>query len=272
MPKLEDELSDIVSKAQRGLGISTSQLAEGTKLDLADVRAARSGNPSKTVIEKIAPYLNLRASGLWDIHEGRYGEDVPMVNGCTRIDTSAPMQGYEEMRVNAYLVSKPGSDEAVLFDTGTSLSAILEALGDQKLKAIFVTHTHWDHIDVIDEVIAHFPSLEVYGPAIEKAPEQTILLGSETLSVAGLEICVRDTPGHAHDGLSFLVKGLEKPVAVVGDALFLGSVGGIGPEDYTSGLHAIREHLLSLAPETVVAPGHADLSTISYEKTHNPFF
>jgi|TARA_B110000438_G_scaffold303242_1_gene363871 glyoxylase-like metal-dependent hydrolase (beta-lactamase superfamily II) len=272
MPEIEDELSDIVSKAQRGLGISTSQLAARTQLEPAAVRAARTGEPDEATIRSISPFLGLQADGLWKVHQGTYAPKVDAVDGFTRIDTPAPTQGYEEMQVNAFLLHQPERNEAVLFDTGTSLSAILDALGERDLKALCVTHTHWDHIVVLEELIAYFPEMAVYGPPLSKASHQTTLEGVEVLNIAGLDIAVKPTRGHAHDGLSYIVRGLTKPIAIVGDAIFAGSVGGIPAEAYEDGLKAISEHLLTLEPETIIAPGHAGLTTVDYERAHNPFF
>lgn len=58
-----------------------------------------------------------------------------------------------------------------------------------------------------------------------------------------------------------------------GDALFQGS---IGRTDLPGGslevlLHSIREKLLALPEETIVASGHGPLSTIGMEKRTNPF-
>lgn len=274
MPELEDELADIVSKAQRGLAISTSQLAKLSQLDPAAVRSTRSGTPSLEVIHAIAPHLRLKASALWNLYKGRHLPAREHVNGLVRIDTPAPMTGYEEMRVSAFLLHHPESKEAILFDTGTRLKALTDVLERAKLelKALFVTHTHWDHIDILEELTTHFPQLAVYGPPLSNIPAQTTLSGNETIKVSGLEITAKPTPGHAPDGLSYLVKGLEKPIVIVGDAIFAGSVGGMAAEAYPRGLTAIKEHLLSLPPETIIAPGHGGLTSVGYEREHNPFF
>jgi glyoxylase-like metal-dependent hydrolase (beta-lactamase superfamily II) len=64
---------------------------------------------------------------------------------------------------------------------------------------------------------------------------------------------------------------LETPVAAVGDVIFAGSVGGIRAR-YRQALEAIQTEVLSMAPETILLPGHGPVTTVAHEKAHNPFF
>ena len=61
------------------------------------------------------------------------------------------------------------------------------------------------------------------------------------------------------------------PLAIVGDAIFAGSAGGI-KSDYRTGLKLVRDHILSAQDGTILAPGHGPLTTVIQEKTNNPFF
>ena len=72
-------------------------------------------------------------------------------------------------------------------------------------------------------------------------------------------------------GTTYAVSGLARPVAVVGDAMFAGSMGG-GKVSYADALRTNREHILSLPDETIVCPGHGPMSSVGEEKGHNPFF
>jgi len=69
----------------------------------------------------------------------------------------------------------------------------------------------------------------------------------------------------------FVISGLEHPVAVVGDSLFAGSMGG-GGISYSDALENNRKKILTLPDDTVVCPGHGPLTTVGEEKQHNPFF
>ena len=92
-----------------------------------------------------------------------------------------------------------------------------------------------------------------------------------TFSLGRLHIETRDTSGHSVGGTTYLIHGLDRPLAIVGDALFAGSVGGI-KADYRASLKRISDNILSGQDGTVLAPGHGPLTTVIQEKTSNPFF
>lgn len=271
---LEDEFCDVISKAQRGLRIATSTLAEQAGIDQPSARALRDGSWSAEALAAIAPVLRLRAEGLMRLARGLYRPDAVPLSGLTVLDTPAAMSGYPEMRVNAFLIVSDQSDEALLFDTGTDPSAVEKALNQQnkRLGAIFLTHAHWDHCDCLPDLRARWPEAKVYGPKDKRFAPHITLKDGDTRTHGNLIIEARETSGHAPQSLSFVIRGLEKPLVVVGDALFAGSIGGIPPDAYEAGLAAIRSQLLSLPSETVVAPGHGCLTTVGYEVAHNPFF
>ena len=52
---LEDNVSDIIGKAQRGLGISDSQLAEKAGVSAEKIRKLREGDFDETRVERVAP-------------------------------------------------------------------------------------------------------------------------------------------------------------------------------------------------------------------------
>ena len=60
-------------------------------------------------------------------------------------------------------------------------------------------------------------------------------------------------------------------VAVVGDAVFAGSMGG-GGVSYADALATNKSEIFSLPDDTIICPGHGPLTTVAEEKRHNPFF
>ena len=65
--------------------------------------------------------------------------------------------------------------------------------------------------------------------------------------------------------------GLARPIAIVGDSLFAGSMGG-GNVSYRDALRNNVEKILTLPEETIISPGHGPMTTVGEEKRHNPFF
>jgi glyoxylase-like metal-dependent hydrolase (beta-lactamase superfamily II) len=71
--------------------------------------------------------------------------------------------------------------------------------------------------------------------------------------------------------MTFVVTGLARPIAIVGDSLFAASMGG-GAVSYEDAVRNNVEKILSLPGETIVCPGHGPLTTVGREKQGNPFF
>ena len=71
--------------------------------------------------------------------------------------------------------------------------------------------------------------------------------------------------------MTYIIDGLAKPVAVVGDAIFAGSMGG-GVVSYMDALRTNREKIISLSDETILCPGHGPITSVGEEKMNNPFF
>ena len=72
-------------------------------------------------------------------------------------------------------------------------------------------------------------------------------------------------------GLTYVIDGMNTHIAVVGDAMFAGSMGG-GMVSFSEALKNNREKILTLSDQTVLCPGHGPLTTVGQEKVHNPFF
>ena len=60
-------------------------------------------------------------------------------------------------------------------------------------------------------------------------------------------------------------------IAIVGDSLFAGSMGG-GNVSYEHAMRNNLEKILTLPDETIICPGHGPMTTVGEEKQHNPFF
>jgi len=100
MIPLEDTAADILGKAQRGLGISESQLAERTGVSADRLRQLRDGDFDEAAIRAVAPALGLDAESLLKLARKEWQpEKVAPIDGLAQFNTT-----YEDMTVNAYLV------------------------------------------------------------------------------------------------------------------------------------------------------------------------
>src|SRR5437016_2257349 len=120
MIELEDNVEDIIGKAQRGLGISDSELAQKSGARADAIRKARDGQTEEAILRAIAPVLDLDGDALIDLAQGKWKPDaLGNFEGLAQFSTS-----YSGMLVNAYLVWDPATKDAVAFDTGADCAGM----------------------------------------------------------------------------------------------------------------------------------------------------
>ncbi|MCB1233935.1 MAG: MBL fold metallo-hydrolase [Verrucomicrobiae bacterium] len=267
---LEDFYEDIVGKAMRGLGVGESQLAAKTGVDPDTLRRLCRGEFSdETALAKVARALDLDPGSLLVSASKAWRPRPVSVDGLTLYNTP-----YRDMRVNAFLIADPHSGAAAVFDTGTDSSPILAEIENEglRLEAIFITHTHNDHIADLERLrVGTGRAVPVFANRLEPWEGAESFDEGKKFAVGGLTIETRTTSGHSIGGTTYVVTGLERPVAVVGDAMFAGSMGG-GMISHADALGNNREKILTLPDETVLCPGHGPLTTVGEEKRCNPFF
>src|SRR5689334_16123622 len=144
MIPLEDNAGDIIGKAQRGLGISDSELAAKTKVNAETIRKLRDGDFDEAALLSVAPVLGLDGRALDEIAKGKWHpEKMESLDGLAQFTTD-----YNGMAVNAYLVWDPKTRVAAAIDTGADSREMLRSAKHHKLNVqlILLTHAHPDHV------------------------------------------------------------------------------------------------------------------------------
>lgn len=195
---------------------------------------------------------------------------------------------------NTYVLWRSGTSDALVVDPGLEPQSILDFLEERGLRiaAILDTHGHADHIAGNGAMKKAFPAAPLiigerdaimltdpaanlslgYGFEITSPPADRVIREGDTLSFAGIDMEVRDIPGHSPGHVVFIIR--EQPIVVIGgDVLFRGSIGrtdlpGGSFEQLASG---IRAKLYTLPDDTVVYPGHGPVTKTGHEKRTNPF-
>lgn len=264
---LEDNFTDIIGKAQRGQKLDDATLAARAGIRLDELTRVKAGEVLEAAIRKLANTLHLGERALMDSARQAWYPKPLEVEGLRQFTTP-----YEDITVNAYLAWGPETKEAVAFDTGADCTPMLNFARDRHLKVrhLLLTHVHPDHIADLARLKTETGAL-AFVSNLEKTPGAEGFDVGRTFKAGGLTIETRQTSGHARGGTTYVVAGLRSPVAVVGDAMFAGSMGG-GVVSYAEALETNRRNILSLPDGTVLCPGHGPLTTVAEQKQHNPFF
>lgn len=265
---LEDNFEDIVGKVMRGSAIADGVLEFLTGVPEETIAKLKDGELDEEALAKIAPTLGLDARTLVERARGSWEPEPVELDGLRQFNTD-----YDDMTVNSYLVWDDSSKDAALFDTGTDASAAL-ALVDElglSLRQLFLTHTHIDHIMDRGRIEKHSPEVTTLISALEPVDGATRFQVGDAFSVGTLRVSTRLTRGHSPGGTTYVIHGLEKPVAIVGDAVFAQSMGG-GVVSFHDALATNRKEIFSLSDETIICPGHGPMTTVGEEKAHNPFY
>lgn len=271
---LEDHLGDVLFKSRISANLQPADVATAAGLTTADYqKLEQTGRPSpEPDYAALAKLLDLDAAKLKRLAGGWEPKpaDAARWRHLRMISTSG-----SGMTVNCFLVWDEAAREAAVFDTGWEGAPVLKLADEHRLdvKHLFITHSHTDHIAAIPDIRARFPNVAVHSQA-RSAPRKQHLKPGEEFAIGALRVAWRDTPGHAEDGVTYVVTGWPggaPPVAVVGDAIFAGSIGG--PKQFAElAKRKIREQIFSLPPDTLICPGHGPFTTVGEERANNPFF
>ena len=267
MIPLEDNVADIIGKAQRGLRISDTELAEKARVSSQKIRKLREGDFDELALLRVAPVLGLAGRALCELAKNEWHPKKIDERGVAQFNTR-----YHGMAVNAYLVWDPAARVAAAFDTGADCTEIVRFANQEKLsvKLILLTHAHSDHVADLPRLREQTAG-QVFAPARESVPGAESIEEGKRFRLGKLEIDTRLTWGHSRGGMTYVVTGLGVPIAIVGDSLFAGSMGG-GNVSYDDALRNNLEKILTLSDETIICPGHGPMTTVGEEKIHNPFF
>jgi hydroxyacylglutathione hydrolase len=271
---LEDHVGDILRKARAMSNVSISTAAAAAGLSETEWSSLEETGkiPRPIAFVGLGRILGLHPQKLEAIANGWHPapKDLSQWRELRVFTTRG-----EGLSVNCYLVWDEVTREAALFDTGLDAKPILDCLAENQLQLrhVFITHSHWDHIEALPRIREAWPRAKIHSSS-KNAPVDQRNKPNEIVHLGGLRITYRETPGHAEDGVTYLVGNWQEDaphVAFVGDAIVAGSMGR-GNQSWELARQKVREQILTLPPATLLCPGHGPLTTVAEENEHNPFF
>jgi hydroxyacylglutathione hydrolase len=175
----------------------------------------------------------------------------------------------------AYLIGDEASREAAVVDASYTPERALDHATRHGLAVRYVisTHSHKDHIAGNAYILERTEAVEVLHESTPH-PCRMRVKDDEELALGTMQLRFLHTPGHIPDHVCVLA-GWK---LLTGDILFVGKIGGTGPNFPGSDPQQqwdSLQRLMKLDPSVEVWPGHdygvAPSSTIGREATTNPF-
>ena len=199
------------------------------------------------------------------------------------------------LRECCYLIFSSTSRDCLVVDPGflyeREFSRVIDFVESRelKLRAILLTHGHFDHVmglsffknsdvkcymngrdlDILNQAKSQ---CALYGMEIEQPTQQVEDLDSvDTLTFGEFTLKVLHTPGHTRGSVCFYFE--DDKILISGDTLFEGSVGrtDLPGGNYEALMCSLENKIVVLPKEVKVYPGHGYPTTIGDELIQNPF-
>lgn len=184
------------------------------------------------------------------------------------------------LATNNYLIV--GESFVAMVEATATVEQIKRVIGERKLDAVFLTHSHFDHASNLENILKAFDTKcymnekchekivhhekQFYGDrafSVEGCDDKIIFVrDGDEIEVGGKKFLCLQTPGHTDDSMSFVAQ--DK--IFVGDLIFRG---GVGRTDLPTGneLDEIKSinKVLSFPQNFNIYPGHGEKTMVGEE-------
>ncbi len=193
-----------------------------------------------------------------------------------------------ELAANCHIIDC-GNGLCAAVDIGNSPEKLLQYLETKKLtlKAILLTHGHYDHIGGVEAVraatgaevyihendaimlesAAHNLAFQIASTPYRSVAAYHTFADDETITVGDRTFTVLHTPGHTSGSVCFLTEN----VMLSGDTLFCGSIGRTDLGGSVSQMRQSLQKLMELTGDYKIYSGHGSATTLDYERNTNPY-
>ena len=159
---------------------------------------------------------------------------------------------------NCYILIK--NNTCLIIDPGDEYNKIKEVVGDNKVLGVLITHSHFDHIGALRNFLTK-RSIKIFKKSNLEEKEYNI--GDFTFK------CIY-TPGHSKDSVTFYFD--KEEAMFIGDFIFKDSIGRTDlPGGSDIEMQQSIEKIKTYPDNTILYPGHNEITTLLEEKENNPF-
>jgi len=163
------------------------------------------------------------------------------------------------------------NEGSIVIDPGESSNVINYLDNNQlDLKAIFITHHHFDHTGGINEITSYYP-VNVFGPINNVETINKRLKDGDRVSIIGIDFEIIEIPGHTLDHIAYFSENNGNPILFCGDTLFAAGCGRVFEGTFEQMYESIIK-LKNLPINTKIYCGHEyTLSNLEFAKEAEPF-
>ena len=159
---------------------------------------------------------------------------------------------------NCYVLVKDKT--CLVVDPGDDFPKIKEAIGDNKILGVLITHSHADHIGALRNFLTK-RSIKIFKRS--NLQERKYTIGNFTFE------CIY-TPGHSKDSVTFYFE--EDNCMFIGDFIFKDSIGRVDlPGGSNAEMSKSISKILKYDDKITLYPGHGDSTTLGNERKNNPY-
>ena len=190
------------------------------------------------------------------------------------------------LHTNNYIIEN--ETDAVLIEASCNLNDLKKKLGNKNLKAVLLTHGHWDHFLNVESILKEFNcplylTAEAHKKIIQKErafktdrkPEVNLdgvtitFISNEDVLNFGGDLCFRviETPGHTNCSVCYVLEAEKETILFSGDTVFQDAIGRTDLP--TASLKDIKNSIrkiLELPNETIIVAGHGEITNLKLER------
>lgn len=164
--------------------------------------------------------------------------------------------GYLEE--NCYILTM--DKESLVIDPGDDYDLINEKLKDTKVLAVLLTHSHFDHVGALNDVVSNY-NIKVY--SANNLEEKEYIFRN-------FKFRVIYTPGHSSDSVTFYFE--KEKVMFTGDFIFKDNIGRCDlPTGSWSSMQKSLKKIKEYPSDITIYPGHGDKTTLMEEENNNQY-